>query len=310
MNYPYGVSMPPGTVPAPAYGAPTQVPLAAPPVYQQAPQIPTQPQAAPPGKFSLSGDEILDGDGVPAELRGRKASEVFRIYGTLADDFIARKRAGRPQQQPPQQQAQPQPQQEQPSLFQDDNPDERIAQIVRQVVGEAVQPFQQQSLEQGRRTAYDQARQQIPDFQSLEADILDVVKGSSDEALANPEFWQHAADLARGRRARQQPQPQQQAQALPFQENPFSQAPMQYPQPQMPPTQQQIPAPYVTQPSPAVRPATSQFFTEAPTAPSPYANTHNAALTPAQMQVARLAGVSPEQYAAMAALQQREGARR
>ena len=308
MNYPYGASPPPTA--APPMGAPTQVPLAPPPGYPAAFAPPTQPAypqpQAPiqPGKFQLTGDEILDGEGVPQELRGRKASEVFRIYGTLADDFIARKRTAKPAAQP-QAQPQPQPTQRQGSLFQDDDPDERIAQIVRQVVGEAVQPFQQQTLEQGRRTAYDQARQQIPDFQDLEADILEAVKGSSDEALANPEYWQHAADLARGRRYRQQmqnPQPsQQQAQFG----NPLEQQGQPYPQPVMPqqqPPQQQ--APYVTQPP--QRPATTRFFTEAPTAPSPYAGTHSAALTPAQARVAEMAGVSPEQYAAMAALQMRQ----
>jgi hypothetical protein len=310
MSYPYGVGMPPT---APPVGAPSQVPLAPP---QGAPLVgyPTAfaPPPAPAASATVGSDAVLDGPGIPVELRGRKLSDVMRVYSTLADDFISRKRQSQGQQpqqqshhqqQAPQPQSQPQQQARQnpngegsDSFWQSDNPDQRIADIVRQVVNEAVQPFQQQTVAQGAQAALRQAREVIPDFAELEADVFEAVRGSSQEALADVNYWVNAADLARGRRARQNPhaaQPQQTTSQPMFGQgpNPLASVPAQsnYPQPMAPPT----------------RPPAHSFFTEAPTAPSPYASTHSAALTPAQVEVARLAGVSPEQYAAMAALQQR-----
>lgn len=308
MTYPYGVGLPP-TPMAPPVGAPSMMPLPpqgyyppAPPQQQPPMQVPTPPTQ---GTGSVSGDMILDGPGIPPELRGRKMSDVIRVYNALADDFVTRKRQNNgqppqqqsPTQQPPQQQRPPQQ-----SLWQSDDPDARIAEIVRSVVSEAVQPFQQQTLAQNTQTAMERARQVIPDFVELEADILETVKGSSQEALANIDYWINAADLARGRRFRAQSQQQPPVSQPQFSgQHPLSSvpAPTQYPQPQQPQPQPSFP-----QPQPQ-RPATHSFFTEAPTAPSPYASTHAAALTPAQQEVARMAGVSHEQYAAMAALQRR-----
>lgn len=342
----YGAGSPPlGQIPLSPTGQPMApgVPQAMPqgqqpwpPQPQQQPQYQQQYQQQP--QVQLGGGEILDGPGVPPELRGRRVADVMRIYSRLADDFISRRRQQPQPGQQPEQQPQQQPgvgpqqmyqqpnyqqQQQQPQGQQFSEEDQRIAGIVRHVVNEAVQPFQQQQSEVGRRSAYQQAREQIPDFQQLEPDIMDAVRGASDEALANPEFWLSAADLARGRRLRtvggvpvgQQPQVQPQIPLSQIPQDRFQQPPGslqavpasgQYPQP-VAPSAQVGPfgqgQSYYTQ-SPVPRPATHQFFTEAPTGPS-LQQPGGMSLTPQQIEVARLAGISPEQYASMNALTRR-----
>ena len=308
----------------------------------QQPQQQSQQQNVP--RLSLSGNEILDGASVPPELRGRKVSDVMRIYSTLADDFITRNRQqgqgqnSQQQQQPQQQQqnsqrqgqqnsqSQGQQQAQNPDFWQ--NPDESLTNIVRQVVEEAVSPFQQQSMAQASRQALQQARQTIPDFQDLEPDIMEAVKGSSPEALANPEYWQHAADLARGRRMRNAQNPHSQQQPQQPEQNALTGQPARAENsifgPSAVPATTPIPQPVQPQPQNPIgmpmngapqmfqqgqqqqqRPQTHQFFTEAPTAPSVYNQTHQGALTPQQREVARLAGIPEGQYHAWSQIQNR-----
>jgi hypothetical protein len=322
MNWPIGASFPPGTsgypvpnpgyaVPTPAAGfpAPAPVPQYAVPSGPPLPQIPAPQPAAPAqnfGRVALGGEEILDGAGVPPELRGRKVADVMRVYQTLADNFIANRRQQQPpvpQQQPPVPPASPASNAESDAEFWK-APTENIRNLVRQVTQEVVQPIQQQNLAQGARGAVEQARQRIQDFGMLEADIIDIARNAPPEALANPEYWEHAADLARGRRIRSgQYQPPQAPQQTAEHRSIFG--------PLVTPATQPYPQPVNPNPAPAApalayggynRPPTAQFFTEAPTAPTPYANTHGVVLSPAQLEVARLSGISPEQYAAMASL--------
>jgi len=333
MSYPPGVIMPPQQQQQngqPQQQQPVQQPLPPQGMPQnygfQQPQAPPQPQGPP--RFTPSGDEILDGPTVPAELRGRKFSDVMRLYGGLADDFIKRSRPREGQnpqqpQQPPQQQAavqNPLPQQGQGNSFWQ-NPDESLKTIVQNVVQESLQPFQQRTLESDTRAAREKASQEIPDFRDLEPDIMDIVKGSSAESLASLEYWQHAADLARGRRARasltqpNQPQPPQQPPVAlgNLNQNPFNQYQSQYQQPQPQGFPQPAMPQHLGQQNPfgqpqmpqMQRPHPSQFFTEAPTAPSVLQNTHMGALSQTQLAVAKAAGMTPEQYSAWAAIQER-----
>jgi hypothetical protein len=343
-----GVGMPPQP---PQPGQSTQVPLGNPQYPPQQPQqampqnygfAPTQQQQAfnqAAARLSVNGDEILDGAGVPAELRGRKVSDVMRIYSALADNFIKNGRGATASQGPQnsqpsgqqnpqgqssaatqQQQHQNQQQQNSGSGVGDgdfwQNPNENLTQIVRQVVQEAVQPFQQQTLATSAERALERARAEIPDFADLEPDIFEAVKGSSQEALSRPEYWQHAADLARGKRFRpgqnnggmppaQQPQ---QSHVRNFPDAVPASVPIPQPIQQFPQQQQQgvfpghMPPP---QPHAAVpRPQTYQFFTENPGAPSVYTQPTATTLSPQQLEVARLAGIPPEQYHAWSAIQQ------
>lgn len=293
------------------------------------PQAPTYPQAQPP-RQSFTGEEVLDGANIPVELRGRKLSDAMKIYAALAEDFLTRRRG------PQVQNGQTQQQQNQPGFAQAQQPQgqprtpqgqftganfqvpqnqnvqggdpesDRIAGIVRQVVGEAVAPFQQQQNATQISSTLSRVRQGIPDFQQLEPEIMEAVKGASDESLVREDFWTSAADMIRGRRMRQAQMGQTgsnqiQAQVQPQVQN-FVGG---YPQAQMP-APQYMPGmnPNIPQPQ-APRPQTNVFFSEAPTAPSPFQNTHGGAttLTQAEMRIADQAGMPHDVFAAWKSVQ-------
>lgn len=279
------------------------------------PQIPAQAPPAPamqaPGRLNVGGEEILDGPGVPAELRGRKVSEVMRIYGALTQNFLStQNRAQNPQAPPSQPQVQaPAPQAPAPQVqsfrpqmpaqpqFQPQAPQQMsnlTIEDVRQVVHEAVAPFTPNVIE----TAKARAVQFIPDFKELEADIILALRGSSQQALADPEYWISAADLARGKRMRAQvpqtPQIPQTPHALQFGAFPQPTSP-QFAPPLLPGQNPHVPP--MAQPQ---RPQPAQFFSEAPTAPGINQGTYAAVpqLTAAEKNVADKAGMSYEVYAA------------
>lgn len=180
--------------------------------YGQAPasynQPPQQPNA--PARVELAPQHILDGPGVPPELRGRSVDQVMRIYGTLADAYLRRMpnqppaAAGNPPtpapHSPPQVPPQPrntagqfQPNQGWGEPQAPQQPD------IRQIVREELQPFAANA----SSSAMQIARQQIPDFNELEAEVLQNLEGMPPQVLANPQAWVRAADLVRGQRMRQ-----------------------------------------------------------------------------------------------------------
>ena len=246
---------------------PQQPPYAPPP--QQAPYGPApqqQPNQPAQQRIELNDNLILDGPGVPAELRGRSWGEARRVYSALAANWLqgnapsqtpAQQSLAQQQQpsqlprqqfgQAPQQQPMQQPtQQGQAGQFWQ-NPDQRIADVVRQQIQETVLPALQPMVQQTRAQAVMQARNVaatgMADFSQLETDVVATLANATPEDLANPQVWINAADLVRGRRvAAGQYQP---------------------PRPQVPGQQPQQFGPGTAQP-------TFQFFTEGPTAPGNY----------------------------------------
>lgn len=207
----------------------------------QQPQWPQQQQAQRPGTVSLDDNAILDGPAVPPELRGRTWGDARRLYSALSTDWL--QRHGRPttpaaqslqaqgfmQPQAPQGPQAPQrpgfqpqgPQTPQaPMAAPADsrqfwaNPDQRIAEVVGQVMEQRLGPMLQPMIARNQQGAILEARQVAAtgtnDFQYLEPDIMQIVARANPADLQDPQVWISAADMARGRRlASGQYQPQQ-----------------------------------------------------------------------------------------------------
>lgn len=237
--------------------------------FQQPQQFaPQQPPAGPQLGFAPAPNTILDGPNVPPELRGRTWGDAIRLYNGLATDW--RQRNAQPQTpaaQTQQQMQQPSglppqfPQGQQPSTPQSffQNPDERIAQVVRQQIEQTVMPALQPVIamtsEQRLLQARAVASQQMPDFQQLEPDIMSTLASAPPESLGNPQVWIAAARMARGRaieEGRYRPVQQQTTTTTH--------------QVQVPGTPQGWQGPGAA--TPAAQPY--QFFTESPTAPSAF----------------------------------------
>jgi hypothetical protein len=256
----YGLQQPQGQ-PQPAPQQPQQLPpqqwgqqtqQPAPGVYGQQQQQ-FQPRAQP-ATVQLSDDVHLDGESVPQELRGRTWGEARRLYSALSTEWLQRNRGGgqpqQPQQQlPPQQFGQPQAQaqpQRGANFF--SNPDERIAEVVRQelqaTVLPALQPMVQQSQANGIMQARNIAATGMQDFQQLETPVMEMLASADPRDLQNPQVWIAAANMVRGQLvATGQYQQGQQRQGMPQPQQQFG--------------------PGVSQPA-------STFFSEGPTAPSMY----------------------------------------
>lgn len=261
-------------------------------------------------------DPVLDGPQVPPELRGRRLSEAMRVYNALADDYIQRNQGGstsgagqqaqqsqgqqqvpaqgqyQPQQpMSPQQQVQ-QPAQRDPSdtrrrLFQDPGSviREEVQQILPQYIQQSLQPVLQPLQQNAVSQAKENARRNIPDFNDLEGEILQIVRTAQPQALANPDLWEAAADIARGRRMKNQ---RQQTPQGGLQGQPQPQQRGGYPQPQM-----RTPGAGYPQPQP------TQFFAENPTPNSFFQGGFNgASLTPEESRVAKSMGMSEADYMA------------
>lgn len=210
---------------------------------QQNPQGQPQqqwPQGQPAqqqGRVQLDDNTILDGAGVPPELRGRTWADARRLYSALSTDWLQRNsRQQTPAQQSLQQQGfgqQPQgqqfaPQGQQP--FQGQQPGQQPAQDPRQfwqnpqqhigdIVGQAIEQRLGPVLQRNQQTAILEARNiaqtGIQDFGYLEPDIMQIVSGARPEDLQNPQVWIAAARMARGQRmeaGQYQPQTTQQRQ--------------------------------------------------------------------------------------------------
>lgn len=175
-----------------------------------APNYPSQSQGQQGGqRLNIDPNTILDGPGVPPELRGRRFGQVMSAYSNLAEDFVRRQGFQRSGGQPgvgqsQQRQQEPQGQQhgQQPQGQQRQQPTD-WRQEIRGIVQEVVAPLQQRTTAQSAHEALTQARQRIPDFAELEQDIVQSLQGAGPDALANIAVWESAADLARGRRMRQ-----------------------------------------------------------------------------------------------------------
>jgi hypothetical protein len=212
--------------------------------WQPSAPAPTQ-QPMPAPRAQLDDNTILDGPGVPPELRGRRWGEARQMWGAMSSQFMSGATPAQQQRMAPPAQQPPQGRPQAPQQFWS-NPQEYIGAAVRQEIQQSLMPALAPVLQHTQANANAQARaiamQGVADFQSLEADIMPIVANADPRSLASPETWIAAADIARGRRMRNQPaQPQR-------------------------PQQWQPSAPTAYGPG-AAQPAYT-FFTEGPTAPA------------------------------------------
>lgn len=275
------------------------------PGYQQPQQRPQQmPQLAPQGQ------EILNGPGVPLELRGRTFGQAMQLYTQLADDYIRRGRQqpqqqqpqGQPQQQMPayqQPQAQQswqqgqQPQQQRPAVGFFQNPDQSIREVVRQELAPIQEFTQQQAAERAQAAVFPQ----IPDLPQIQGHLQNILRDADPKLLSQPEFLMSAADLARGRAMReqmgqQQPQMQQQYQAPQGQQYYGQNGNGRF----MPAGQQHFPQPV------------GSFFTEGPTPPmwGQRSGGDMSDFGPDAIGMMQATGMTPEQYRAWSQGSQRQ----
>lgn len=264
----------------------------APPIAQPNQSV-QQPAPAP---AMLGPDTVLDGPNVPPELRGRKLGQVMQIYSALAEDWMRRnnfnasggsvpiaRETQQAQFQPapqvagggnqgaaPQPPAQTQPYGRTPSQPQGQATQDwraEIRNIVQETVAPLVAPVIQSTQAAEITKARDIARMNIPDFAELEGDIVQVLTVAPPQSLTNPAVWESAADMIRGKRARNG-QPQQN----------FNQQP-------------QALRPNVPTYNP---PAPHTFFTEAPT--PPVVRNMPGQLTAEERFYAQRMGMSEQEY--------------
>lgn len=210
-----------------------------PPVAQ--PQGPTfnpqqpgqQPQQQPP--VQMGEQTVLDGPGVPAELRGRTWAEMSRIYSGLRDIALRANNQQIPQPQPvpqPQPQVQPQaqpggqwgqppvqqqPGQQQPGSFsQADflrNPADATRTMIQHELQQAIQtvllpalaPLNAQTNQLGMQSAVSTVAAEVGHarFQAMLPAIHEQLRGVDPRALTNPEMWRIAARSVAGNYALQ-----------------------------------------------------------------------------------------------------------
>jgi hypothetical protein len=179
-------------------------------------------------------DMVLQGPGVPAELQGRRMSEVVNIYNGLRQTHL-QQMVQQPQQQQPQFQ-QPVPQQQQQVQQQPtqqrgwnwQRPDESVGAIVEDRLNHMVEsrlmPLLAPIAADRAMAAVQNARAQaahaigVQNFAMIEPEVMQALQGAHPSALTDPRTWQTAAAVVIGNRTmRGQPvqQPQQQQQAGP-----------------------------------------------------------------------------------------------
>jgi hypothetical protein len=308
---------PQSAFPVPSAPATFQGPPGQPPVFggQPAQQQPPQPQ---PARYDIPDHVVLDGPGIPPEIRGRTFGQMKQIYGALASDFVSRQ-PGRPaaaqaQPQPgvggpvpsgpprgPQGQpiyvqgqpngGQPQPQDEVRQFW--ENPAGFIRQAVRDETAQVMGPVAQRNQAQAIQEARAIAASGIPDFAALEGEMMGMLTQAPQDALADPRLWISTADLVRGRLMaagrydprwqNRQPAPQQNG-APQFGGQNFHQQ-----------------GPGVSVPAPMAPIPHQSFFTEAPTAPpANYGGWSNQGnqwqLSPDQQAYAQKMGMTEQQY--------------
>jgi hypothetical protein len=203
MAQPYQTSQPGQQWGTPSQAQASQAPQGVPPL--QVPQAPQAPQGQP-GRVQMSDNSILDGPGVPPELRGRTWADARRLYQALSTDWLQRNGQQRaPVMQQPTPQTPSQAPQGTPQGGSDPrqfwaNPDQRIAEVVQNTVGQMLQPVIQQTQSQAILQARQIASTGIRDFDYLEPDIMQIVAGANPQDLQNPQVWIAAARMARGQR--------------------------------------------------------------------------------------------------------------
>lgn len=203
---PAGAPLPPGVVPQPHWGAPP----AAPPAGPVAPYgAPAAPPAQPAGDFMSQ--RFPNHQNVPEELRGRSFGEAMRYYGIMRQDFLARREQERMAAAGPPLQGQPaggqpagQPGHAAPGAPAAPDPIQaRVDAAVAAATSRMAGPIYQNATEM----AYDRVSRAFPDWQHYDAEVKGYLQGFSAEQLANPQTWELAYDLVRGRRLRAAAQP-------------------------------------------------------------------------------------------------------
>jgi hypothetical protein len=195
------------------------------PPYQQQPQQQQQQAPQPAARYDIPDHVVLDGPGIPPEIRGRTFGQMKQIYGALASDFVSRQPGRQVQQQqqqnvpgvggpvpsgPPrgpngqpiyvQGQAnggQPQQQDEVRAFW--ENPAGFIRTAVREEVGTTMGPTVQRNQAQAIQEARSVAASGIPDFAALEGEMMGMLTQADPAALQDPRLWISTADLVRGR---------------------------------------------------------------------------------------------------------------
>lgn len=324
--------IPPPLPQNPQPGQPSQAPpnpYVIPPQPQQPPpqqQHPAQPQPQVPVGYGypqpqygypqppaaqINPNQVLSGPGVPTELQGRTWGQAMQIYSNLAQDYIRRmnqQQAGYGQAPPVQYQQQaspaqaPAPQGYQRPTFGRQYPGQQqdLSQVVRQEVQQALAPVTAMTSAQAAREARQAAAQLIPDWNELAADVDQMLGAADPISLSNPEVWESAANLARGKRFRPQkgggvPMPsvvQTPYGLVPLQgapNNGYATVPMPQAQPQPYYGIPVVPAPQAPIPQ-------YQFFTEGPTAPA--VGMGQGLLTPQERDYARKMGMDDSTYLA------------
>jgi hypothetical protein len=263
----------------------------APPVQQ--PGVPAQQPAQPvapaqpqqPTPLQLSAETIIDGPGVPNELRGRTWGEISRVYEGLRN-LALQSRNAPPIPQPPMQQpvAQPaapaaQPQVDSATFWRDPVASVRqvVAQAVAETVGQQLAPVTQQAVNNQILAARNQVAQEIGPaaYQALEQDVMASLQGVDPRTLVDPAMWRVAVNNAAGQRALR-------GQALPARQQPAAAQPGTF-------------APQTVQPGANPVPNLNGFFSESPNGG---ARTQGTQLSQEQMQAADAMQMTHAQYAA------------
>jgi len=279
--------------PAPAPAAPAVLSAGAPaPAGQPAPSAQTVP---------LGPNTILDGPGIPPELRGKSFSEVMGIYGSMRQVVLRVAEGGQPVAGPPSADrgapapaaapaAPAAPGAAPAGPTKEDFWRDPIGSITAALIPKideriqaATEPFRQGATD----TAIQQVRQQIaiefPDFAAYEPAVREMLKGANPEQLANQELWRTAYWVSKGRAT--------QAPAAPAGNG--TQPPA-APAAPAPPPGRYPPQPVVGGGQPV--PNMTSFFSEAPQAPN--SGVGAASLTPSQLAVASAMNMTPDQYVA------------
>jgi hypothetical protein len=310
---PGGAPLPPGVVAQPHWAGGYAPASAGPP----APAMPSQfgpPAGATPQQFESQ--RIPASADWPPELHGRTLGEARRYYAIMRQDFVARQQelasgrgapplAGQPGWQGGGGQGAPGG--PAPAGSPPGGSGYGAPQVdpVRQAVQEALAAALPQALapmhSSAAQMAYQRVASQYPDFRQFEAEIIESLRGSPPEFLANPQAWETAYDLIRGRALRGQrllpPGGGQQPPQFPPAQPGYAPAPGGWTPPAAAPPANPWGAPSPPAWGPPAPPAQAPgYFSEAPTPPAPVPG--NAQADPRDEVAARRFGIPLEVYRA------------
>ena len=254
-------------------------------------------------RTQFTGAEILDGPGIPVELRGRTVTQAMDLYSKLIDHYSKTKPApvvsGQPApaiQQPGVVAApvagQPLPPPQSPvqatSFWR--TPEASMEAVVEKVVQKVMGPSIAVSQATAIQSAEEQAKRTIPDYPAIQEELQSIISTAAPEHLTNPAFWTEAADLARGRLLRKAQitgQPAAPPVAMPAYSAPYGV-----------PAGPQAP---VALPSVPASMAVPGYFAEGPTPPQGYGAPYTGQLTAYQSAAAKGFGMDPAEYSAWSA---------